>query len=158
MKIIVVSDTHRHAENFFKVIDMHHPDMVVHCGDIEGQERIMSEYAGCPMMMVSGNNDYFSTLSREQEFNIGKYRIWLTHGHNYYVSMDPDIIKKEAVAKRMDIVMYGHTHKPLVDIDDEITAINPGSLAYPRQEGRRPSYIIMEMDRNEALHYTIAYL
>ena len=137
---------------------MHHPDMVIHCGDIEGQEHIFSEYAGCPMKMVLGNNDFFSQLPREQEFNIGKYHIWLTHGHNYYVSMDPEIIKKEAIARRMDIVMYGHTHKPVVDIGDNITALNPGSLSYPRQEGCRPSYIIMEMDRNEKLHYTIAYL
>jgi hypothetical protein len=58
----------------------------------------------------------------------------------------------------MDIVIYGHTHRPLIDIGDEVTALNPGSLSYPRQEGHRPSYIIMEMDKDEEMHYTIAYL
>jgi hypothetical protein len=110
------------------------------------------------MKIVLGNNDFFSDLPREQEFNIGKYRVWLTHGHNYYVSMGPDLIKEEAIARRMDIVIYGHTHRPLIDIDDEVTALNPGSLSFPRQEGYRPSYIIMEMDKNEEMHYTIAYL
>ena len=43
----------------------------------------------------------------------------------------------------VDIVMYGHTHKPVVDQGRDIIAVNPGSLTYPRQEGRSPSYIVM---------------
>ena len=158
MKILVVSDTHRQNYNYFKVLKMHSPDMLIHCGDIEGCEQELMEAANCPVKMVLGNNDFFSELPREQEFNIGRYKVWLTHGHNYYVSMGTELIKQEAIARRMDIVMFGHTHRPLVDIDSNIIAINPGSLSYPRQEGRRPSYIIMEMDRDGELHFTIAYL
>ena len=55
--------------------------------------------------------------------------------------------------------MYGHTHKPEVDVDDEVTVVNPGSLSYPRQEGRLPSYVIMEIDdETQEVHYTIKYL
>lgn len=158
MKILVVSDTHKKNENFYKVVDMHHPDMVIHCGDAEGYENELTKAAKCPMKIVLGNNDFFSDLPREQEFNIGKYHVWLTHGHNYYVSMGPELIKREAVARRMDIVIYGHTHRPIVDRGEDVIALNPGSLSYPRQEGHRPSYIIMEMDKNEELHFTIAYL
>lgn len=158
MKILVVSDTHKKNENFYKVVDMHHPDMVIHCGDAEGCENELTKAAQCPMKIVLGNNDFFSELPREQEFNIGKYHVWLTHGHNYYVSMGPELIKREAVARRMDIVIYGHTHRPIIDRGEAVIALNPGSLSYPRQEGRRPSYIIMEMDKNEELHFTIAYL
>ena len=158
MKILIVSDTHRKNENYFAVLKLHHPDMVIHCGDSEGCEQILTEAAGCPVKMVLGNNDFFSDLPREQEFNIGKYRIWLTHGHNYYVSMGNELIKKEAAARCMDIVIYGHTHRPVIDIGDEIIALNPGSLSYPRQEGRKPSYIIMELDSSEQLHFTIAYI
>lgn len=157
MKILVVSDTHRKNENYFKVLEMHHPDMVIHCGDSEGSEYAITEAAQCPVKIVLGNNDFFSDLPREQEFNIGKYKVWLTHGHNYYVSMGSETIKKEAAARRMDIVMYGHTHRPEIDREGEVIAINPGSLSYPRQEGHRPSYVIMEIDRNEELHFTIAY-
>lgn len=158
MKVIVVSDTHKKNDGFYKVVEMHHPDMVIHCGDAEGYEEEFARAVKCPLKIVLGNNDFFSDLPREQEFNIGKYRIWLTHGHNYYVSMNPELIKKEAIARRMDIVIYGHTHRPMVDVGEDVIAINPGSLSYPRQEGRRPSYIIMEIDREEKIHFTIAYL
>lgn len=158
MKIIIVSDTHRKNDNYFRVIEMHKPDMVIHCGDSEGCEYALTEAAGCPVKIVAGNNDFFSQLPRELEFAIGQYKVWVTHGHNYYVSMGNEHIKQEAEARGVDIVFYGHTHKPVVDREDDVIAVNPGSLSYPRQEGRRPSYVIMETDRFEELHFMIAYL
>lgn len=158
MKILIVSDTHKKNENYFTVLQMHKPDLVIHCGDSEGSEYALTQAADCPVQMVSGNNDFFSSLPRELEFAIGEYRVWVTHGHNYYVSMGNETIKKEAIARRIDIVMYGHTHRPVIDIDDEVIALNPGSLSYPRQEGRKPSYIIMEIDSLGEAHYTISYL
>ncbi len=159
MRILIISDTHRQINNYLKVLKKVSPiDMVIHCGDVEGSEHLISERAGCAVEMVTGNNDFFSNLPREKEFLIGKYRVWLTHGHNYYVSMGNETIKQEAIARGMDIVIYGHTHKPVIDIDDHIIAINPGSLTYPRQEERRPSYIMLDLDRGGEIHFNICYL
>lgn len=159
MKILIISDTHRRNENFLKVMEKVAPvDMIVHCGDVEGSEKLILDTAGCPVQMVQGNNDFLSCLPREKEFVIGDYKVWLTHGHNYYVSMNYETLKREARDREMDIIMCGHTHKPIVDIADDLTLINPGSLSYPRQEGRKPSYIIMEIDREGKAHYTINYL
>lgn len=159
MRILIVSDTHRRNENYIKVLERVSPvDMVIHCGDIECSEYLIAESAGCPVQMVVGNNDFFSDLPREKEFEIGKYKVWLTHGHNYYVSMSNEVIKQEARMRGADIVMYGHTHRPVVDIDEDVIAINPGSLTYPRQDGRRPSFIIMELDKEGKAHFTINYI
>ena len=159
MKVLIVSDTHRKNENFLKVLERVAPiDMLVHCGDIEGSEYLISQAAGCPVEMVVGNNDFFSDLPREKEFYIGKYKVWLTHGHTYYVSMGHEYRQEEARARSADIVMYGHTHRPVVDIEGGLVAVNPGSLTYPRQEGRRPSFVIMELDRKGEAHFTINYL
>ena len=159
MKVLIVSDTHRRNDNYMKVLEKVSPvDMVVHCGDIEGSEYLIAESAGCPVQMVTGNNDFFSDLPREKEFSIGKYKVWLTHGHNYYVSLNNENLKHEAKERGADIVMYGHTHKPVVDLDRDVIAVNPGSLTYPRQEGKRPSYVIMDLDRNGDAHFTINYL
>ncbi len=158
MKVLIVSDTHRKNDNYFKVLEMHKPDMVIHCGDAEGSEYALTQAADCPVHIVLGNNDFFSDLPRELELEIEGYKVWVTHGHNYYVSMGNELLKQEAIARGMDIVMYGHTHRPVVDRDDDIIAVNPGSLSYPRQEGRLPSYIIMETDRFGEVHFTIAYL
>ena len=63
-----------------------------------------------------------------------------------------------AQGRDFDIVMYGHTHRPLIDIRKDIIVMNPGSLSYPRQEGRRPSYIVMETDQNGDAEFEIKYL
>lgn len=159
MKILIVSDTHRRNENYIRVLERVAPvDMVIHCGDIEGSEYLIAECAGCPVQMVMGNNDFFSDLPREKEFMVGKYKVWLTHGHNYYVSMGNETIKKEARSRGVDIVMYGHSHKPVVDREGDVIAINPGSLTYPRQEGRRPSFIIMDLDRKGEAHLSLIHI
>ncbi|MCM1254193.1 MAG: metallophosphoesterase [Clostridium sp.] len=159
MKVLIVSDTHRQNGNVLDVIEKVKPiDMLVHCGDVEGSEDIIAQAAGCPVQMVQGNNDFWSNIPREKEFMIGSYKVWLTHGHNYYVSMNYEIIKQEAKSRDVDIVMCGHTHKPIVDIGADLTLINPGSMSFPRQEGRKPSYIIMEIDREGKAHYTIRYI
>lgn len=159
MKILIVSDTHRNNANYLKVVERTGPlDMVIHCGDVEGSELVISQAAGCPVEMVQGNNDFFSELPKEQEFMVGQYKVWLTHGHNYYVSMNNEMIKREAREREADIVMCGHTHKPVVDIGSDLTLVNPGSISYPRQENRKPSYIIMEIDGAGEAHYTINYL
>ena len=157
MKILIVSDTHRKNDNYFKVLEMQKPDLVIHCGDTEGSEYVLSRAAGCPVQIVLGNNDFFSCLPRELELQLGSFKVWVTHGHNYRVSMGNEMIKQEATFKGVDIVMYGHTHKPVIDRTGSVIALNPGSLSYPRQDGRRPSYIIMEVEGKEA-EFRIEYV
>lgn len=159
MRILIVSDTHGDNDNLFSVIEEESPiDMLIHCGDIEGAEDYLEEIAGCPCYMVRGNNDFFSSLPSEEEFYVGKYKVFLTHGHYYYVYMDNEKLKNEAKDRGADIVMYGHIHRPVVERDKDIISVNPGSLTYPRQEGRRPSYIIMTVSDGKEPSFEIKYL
>ena len=159
MKILVVSDTHKKNDNYFKVLEQAGPfDMVIHCGDSEGSEYALSAAAECPFEIVAGNNDFFTDLPVERELRIGKYKVLVTHGHHYYVSMGTEMIREEARARGFDVVIYGHTHKPVISYGVDVTVVNPGSISYPRQDGRVPSYMLMELDRFGEMHYTICYL
>ena len=159
MKILIVSDTHRRHHALETVLEKVKPiDMLIHLGDSEGYEDYIEALADCPVEIVAGNNDFFSRLDREKEIYIGKYKAFLTHGHYYYVSLNKESIIQEARSRGCDIVMFGHTHVPYLHQEDGITALNPGSISYPRQEGRRPSYIIMDIDKEGEAHYTINYL
>ncbi|MDO4294652.1 MAG: metallophosphoesterase [bacterium] len=161
MKILVVSDTHRRNENLRKVLQQVEPvDMLIHLGDGEGLETQIRDWVGkdCLLHMVLGNNDFFSALPRELEISIGNHRAFLTHGHYYNVSLDVGALAEEAKSRGCDIAMYGHTHKPFLEVRDGVTVLNPGSLSFPRQDGRRPSYMLLELDREGELHYTQNYL
>lgn len=158
MRILIVSDTHRKQDNLQCVLEKVAPiDLLIHLGDVEGCEDEIAALAGCPVEMIAGNNDFFSDLDKEKELKIGKYKVLITHGHYYYVTTGITDIKREAVARGYDIVMFGHTHRPVIDYGKVIT-LNPGSISYPRQEGRRPSYIIMELDKKGQADFEIRYL
>ena len=131
---------------------------IIHCGDFEGSEGRFAIASNCPVYFVAGNNDFFSDLSRELEYDLEGHTVFQTHGHNYRVSMDLEYIRSEAVSRDADIVFFGHTHKPVARLVDGIYLFNPGSLSYPRQEGRRPSYLVIDIDSEGALNYEIKYL
>lgn len=165
MKILIVSDTHRKDTNLKQVIEAVKPiDMLIHLGDAEGSEYAIASWVneGCQLEMVLGNNDFFSRLERERDFYIGKYRVLLTHGHYYYVSMGTEHLREEARHRGVDIAMFGHTHRPYFDVekngDRDLIILNPGSLSYPRQEGRRPSYMLMELDEKGEAHFSTHYI
>lgn len=158
MRVLIVSDTHGRDDNLEKILDRTPPvDALIHCGDGEGHEDYIAAIAGCPLFMVRGNNDFFSELEKELTFELLGHKILLTHGHCYGVSMGPERIMEEGLARGVDIVMYGHTHRPELIREDGITVLNPGSLSYPRQEGRKPSYMLMEIDANNKLNFDQKY-
>ena len=71
MRILIVSDTHKHNENLEKILnDIGHIDMIIHCGDAEGSEDSIRYSVDCPMHIVAGNNDYFSDLDGEIMFDM----------------------------------------------------------------------------------------
>lgn len=159
MKILIVSDTHRRDANLVEVLKKERPiDCLIHLGDVEGSEDYIREIAECPTHIVCGNNDFFCDLPREEEFTLGRYKVLITHGHYYYVSLDTQEIKRQAEARGVDIVMFGHTHRPLLEKSGKVLLVNPGSIGYPRQEGRKPSYIVMEIKANGEAQFKIHYL
>ncbi len=159
MKILIVSDTHGRDTNLELAVEKEAPfDMLIHCGDVEGREFFIEALAECPCCIVAGNNDFFSDLPREEEITLGGRKALVTHGHYYGVSMDLYGITEEAASRGCEIVLFGHTHRPTAERCNGVLAVNPGSLAYPRQQGRRPSYAVMEASRTCGVQVEIRYL
>lgn len=159
MRILIVSDTHGYHRNLDRALEAAGTvDMFIHLGDVEGGEEYINAVVSCEKHIVRGNNDFFSELPKEEEFYIGAKKAFITHGHNYYVSLDPRQIKEEGRARNADVVMFGHTHRPYMDQEHDITVLNPGSLSFPRQEGRKGSYMIMEIKEQGEVEYHQYYL
>ena len=159
MKILIVSDTHGRHGNLDEVLEREGKiDMLLHLGDVEDDEHYIEAIAEYPVHMLSGNNDFFSYLPGEKEIKIGKYRVFMTHGHGHYVSVNTKRLREAARARGVDIVMFGHTHKPYIDVEGDLKVINPGSLSYPRQEGRQSSYVIMEINANGNASFELKFV
>lgn len=158
MRVLIISDTHGYHKNLDKVLELERPyDQVIHLGDIEGDEDYLAAAAGCPVAAVRGNNDYFSQLPQEQILELGGKQILMTHGHYYYVVAGLEHLIREAQGRGVDIVMFGHIHRPVLKKEGRLSVINPGSLSFPRQEGRRPSYIMMETGSEGGFEFSLKF-
>ena len=160
MKVLIVSDTHGREQNLAEALGQTGPiDQLIHLGDVEGGAEHIRELAGdAPAAIIAGNNDFFCDLPNERIFTLGGHRIFMTHGHGYFVHSGTLYLKREARKKGADIVMFGHTHKPYMEEDNELLVLNPGSLSLPRQEGHRPTYIVMEIADDGQISYELCYL
>lgn len=159
MKVLIVSDSHGRTHNLERVIEKVQPiDLLIHLGDFESSAEHIISMAPCRVELVSGNNDYFDNVEKEKVIQVGNYTIFITHGHRYGVNFGTDRIKEVARQLGANIVMFGHTHCPLIDLTETIWAINPGSITQPRQDNRIPTFIIMDIDSQGIAHFTLNYI
>ena len=90
--------------------------------------------------------------------SIGKYKAVLTHGHRYHLYSDLSSLFYLAAENHADFVFFGHTHVPMIKEEGPVTLINPGSLTYPRQHGRKPSYIVGTIEDGSNPVFEVRYL
>lgn len=159
MKVLIVSDTHGRHGNLEAAIEKEKPfDRMIHLGDIERGEDYIRAIVDCEVDMVCGNNDFYVKLPYDKEVEIEGTKLFLTHGHTHFIYSGLERLVKEAKKRGADVVMYGHLHEPELMEMDELTVLSPGSIAYPRQEGRKPSYAIMNVEKGKKAEFEICYL
>ena len=79
MRILVISDSHGRNDDVKGVLEqVGEIDMLIHCGDVERGDQYIRDIAGCPVVMVAGNNDYYLDLPSEETIEVEGYRIWVT--------------------------------------------------------------------------------
>jgi len=160
-KILVVSDNHRKLDNIYQLLE-ENPDIsyFIHLGDSEGSEDAIRTHLpkGCESYFVQGNNDFFAYLPKEIEMRLGKERLFLTHGHLYGVGFDLQGLADEARARNCSMALFGHTHRPFSRVVNGVLCINPGSINFPRQENRKPSYAMFYLDKKGNLRTEAKYI
>ena len=161
-KLLVLSDSHGGRAAIERVLlkENANIDALVFLGDgLRDLEQALTPYPRLRAYSVAGNCDYGALEPMDGLAAFDQTIMFYTHGHMYGVSFELETIKEEARARKADIVMFGHTHKPHLEYcEDGLVVLNPGSLSYPRQDGRKPSYMLMELDRNGEAHYTVCYV
>ena len=145
MLIGLISDTHSliRAE---ALAALHGVELILHAGDVGG-ERVLRELRGiAPVHAVIGNtDDPASGLPRRVDLDLGGLRICVTHGHELG-SPRPDNLASSYDA---DIIVYGHTHRPLIDTVGATLVVNPGA-AGPRRFNLQPSVGLLRIEAQRA--------
>ncbi len=139
MDILVVSDTHGRNERLME-LEWAYPQVerFLHAGDWGGDPTHYRHW-----LSVKGNNDYYAlNLPRDRIVEVEDHRIYMVHGHQVPFYNRTQNFVNLAKANQCDIVVTGHTHRPLIEEKDGILIINPGSLSRNR-DGSSPSYAIL---------------
>lgn len=129
MKILVLSDSHGNISAMQRCVEAVQPHHVLFLGDcLRDAEHLREYYPALPMDTVPGNCDWGSLDEPERLIELGGVRIFMMHGHTRnvkYSGMSAYYAAKEMVA---DILLYGHTHVPMVDYDGTLYTMNPGTV------------------------------
>jgi putative phosphoesterase len=132
----LISDTHglvrpRIVEIFAGV------RMILHAGDVGGRAVLEALATIAPVEAVFGNVDdpQDPSLTRERVVTLDGVTIHVSHGHEFG-SPTPALV---LARYRADVVVFGHTHRALVQRDAAgRLAVNPGA-AGPRRFELQPS-------------------
>ena len=73
-------------------------------------------------------------------------RIFITHGHHFGVKNSLVALVAKGLQEKADIILYGHTHIPKIEMLDGIWIINPGSFSLPK-DSNKGTYAILELSR-----------
>jgi len=145
MRLGILSDTHGMLRP--EVLDVFAKvDRILHAGDVGGKAILERLGALAPVTAVYGNVDgsvLRARLPRVAEVKVDGFVFAVTHG-DQLGSPTPDGLK--AAFPHADVIVYGHTHRPLItDFDDYSVALNPGS-AGPGRHDLLPTVAIMETE------------
>src|SRR5207245_8990347 len=84
-----------------------------------------------------------SRLPQVASAELDWFEIVVTHGDQFG---HPTPEKLHAAFPRAEIIVYGHTHQPLLElVDKTVTVMNPGGAGRPRFD-LKPSVGIMELE------------
>lgn len=131
MRIIVTSDSHRRANYLIDIFERHYEttDLFINLGDGEDDvDSALLLYPKAKIERVAGNCDWGSTLPLSKIVMANGKKIFITHGHPYYVKHGYEVIEQKAKEVGADICLFGHTHTPYTEHKDGIYFMNPGAV------------------------------
>jgi putative phosphoesterase len=145
VRLGVISDTHGFLRReVFEVFA--ECDHIVHAGDVGSPEILVELAAIAPVTAVYGNTDGWDlrrALPRVAHVQLEGMDIVVTHG-DQFGQPTPEALNAEF--PDAEILVFGHTHRPLLTlVDVVVTAMNPGAAGRQRIESL-PSVGILELE------------
>jgi putative phosphoesterase len=130
----VISDTHIYAGSkreiapgVKRLFQRAGVDLIIHLGDANTREVLVELAELAPLIAVTGNNDEEQlqyTLPLTTRFTVGEFTFAAIHGHGGRSAKEVAI---ERWAGKVDCVLFGHSHMPLIERVQGSILVNPGS-------------------------------
>ncbi len=129
MRIGVLSDTHSRALPKEMIEDLKKTDLIIHAGDFCSSAVLEELKSIQKVEAVYGNMDDKALrhdLPRSRVIQCGSYAIGIFHGEGH-----PDqliaLMHQEFADKKVDAIVFGHSHHPMNEMINGVLFFNPGS-------------------------------
>jgi putative phosphoesterase len=105
-------------------------DLILHSGDVGGDEILTELRIIAPVHAVYGNTDdiHDPSLSQEVVLDVGGMSVHVSHGHEVGVPTPGKLVERYG----QDIVVYGHTHRQMISRIGNQLVVNPGAAGQQR--------------------------
>ena len=145
MLVGLISDTHSQLRTE-ALAALHGAELVLHAGDVGSYSVLRELGVIAPVQAVFGNvDDPVLGLPQQLELTLGGLRVHVSHGHELGSPTPARLIR----AYSTDVIVYGHTHKPLIEMHGQTLVINPGA-AGPRRFNLKPSVALLTIENRRA--------
>jgi uncharacterized protein len=132
LELGILSDTHGLLRpGLFRALEG--VDHILHAGDVGPPDILTVLEAVAPVTAVTGNTDGFELrhrLPEVRELELGGIRTVVIHGHQFGRSPSPALLRE--AFPDAGLVVFGHTHRPVLVKLDGAWFVNPGSCG-PRR-------------------------
>jgi uncharacterized protein len=133
MRIGVISDTHGDKKRIQQVVERAGSVALwLHAGDYYQDAAYLAELTGTPVHAVTGNCDGRGVGTPDLFLTLEGKHLMLTHGHCYRVKDGLQDLVWWGKQYEADIVIFGHTHQSVIQYEDGLVLMNPGSTTSPR--------------------------
>lgn len=146
MLVGLIADTHGLLRP--EVFDAFHGvELILHAGDVGGRAILTELRAIAPVRAVYGNTDPPGEpgLAQSIDLSLAGLNVHVSHGHE----LGSPTPAKLVAACAADVIVYGHTHKALIERLHGALVINPGA-AGPKRFDAKPSVAILTLDTGRA--------
>lgn len=142
MRILVLSDSHRHIANLVEAISNEPTAEIVYfLGDgTYEMDEVKEIFKDKMFIVVRGNCDFIDTVPLCDIRSVDTCKIYASHGAVEKVKYSFAGIKNEAINNGCNIALFGHTHQKYYSFEDGLHLFNPGSI----KEGNYGVIDIME--------------
>lgn len=115
-------------------VERYKPDVVFHLGDVVRDTSCLHEtFPQLAFYQVRGNCDRDSwDIQTEGVARLAGKTVFYLHGHTRQVKSGLGPAVAAARAAGADILLFGHTHRPVREYYDDLLLVNPGAI----QDGR----------------------
>ena len=141
----LVSDTHGLIrDGLFEALSG--VSQILHAGDVGGRHVLDALSVIAPILAVYGNVDPLDGLLPESiDIEAGGLSVHVSHGHELGSPVPGRLLARYSA----DVIVFGHTHRPLVHRDENRLVVNPGA-AGPRRFDMQPSVGILRIANGKA--------